>query len=56
MYKNLGTTQLSGAVTFEFDGAKLNFLTASETVSSQTANMLTFDFTGLSLFETRTIY
>ena len=55
VYKNMGTTQLSGSVSFEFDGSKLNFLNASETVSSQTANSLTFDFTELNPFEVKTI-
>ncbi|WP_296382883.1 T9SS type A sorting domain-containing protein [Winogradskyella sp.] len=55
VYKNVGTTQLTGSVTFEFDGSKLNFLTASEVVSSQTANMLTFDFTDLNPFDTNSI-
>ncbi|WP_420570978.1 T9SS type A sorting domain-containing protein [Kordia sp.] len=55
VYKNVGTTQLSGNVTFEFDGSKLNFLNASEAVSSQTANTLTFDYINLNPFETRTI-
>ncbi|AUC81236.1 T9SS type A sorting domain-containing protein [Lacinutrix sp. Bg11-31] len=55
VYNNIGTTQLSGNVTFEFDDAKLNFLNASETIVSQTANTLTFNFTDLNPFETRTI-
>ena len=55
VYNNVGTTQLSGNVTFEFDDAKLNFLNASETIVSQTANTLTFNFTDLNPFETRTI-
>ncbi|WP_055443371.1 T9SS type A sorting domain-containing protein [Lacinutrix himadriensis] len=55
VYKNVGTTQLGGDVTFEFDDAKLDFLNANETVASQTANTLTFNFTDLNPFETRTI-
>ena len=55
VYNNIGTTQLNGNVTFEFDDSKLQFLNASETVSSQTANTLTFDFTDLNPFETRII-
>src|SRR5690606_19665177 len=35
--------------------SKLNFLNASETVTSQTVNNLNFDFTDLNPFETRTI-
>lgn len=55
VYTNVGTTQLSGSVSFEYDNSKLNFLSASETIASQTANTLTFDFTDLNPFETRTI-
>ncbi len=55
VYNNVGTTQLSGDVAFQFDDAKLNFLNASETVTSQTINTLTFNFTDLNPFETRTI-
>ncbi|SDI45103.1 T9SS type A sorting domain-containing protein [Winogradskyella thalassocola] len=55
VYKNVGTIQLSGSVTFEFDDSKLNFLSANETIASQTTNTLTFDFTDLNPFETRTI-
>lgn len=55
VYKNVGTVQLSGSVTFEFDDTKLQFLNASEVVSSQTSNTLIFDYSDLSLFETRTI-
>ena len=55
IYRNVGTTQLSGAVTFEFDGSKLNFLNASETAAAQTSNTLTFNFTSLNPFEIKTI-
>lgn len=54
-YRNIGTTQLSGSISFEFDGSKLNLLGASETVSSQTATEVIFDFTDLNPFEMRTI-
>ncbi len=55
IYNNVGTTQLSGSVSFEFDAAKLSFLSASESIASQTATIITFDFTDLNPFETRTI-
>ncbi|QXP78915.1 MULTISPECIES: T9SS type A sorting domain-containing protein [Winogradskyella] len=55
VYNNIGSTQLSGSVSFEFNNSKLNFLSASETIASQTTNTLTFDFTDLNPFETRTI-
>ena len=55
VYNNIGTTQLSGSVSFEFDDSKLQFLTSSETTTSQSANTLNFDFTDLNPFETRII-
>ncbi len=55
VYSNIGTTQLNGNVVFEFDDSKLSYVSASETVSSQTSNSLVFEFTGLAPFETRTI-
>ncbi|MFP9099429.1 T9SS type A sorting domain-containing protein [Flavobacterium sp. RHBU_24] len=55
VYRNIGTTQLSGTVSFEYDGSKLSFLNATETVSSQSANAIAFDFTGLNPFEVKTI-
>ena len=55
VYNNVGTTQLSGNITFEFDDSKMHFLSASETVASQTANILTFNFANLNPFETSTI-
>ncbi|GAB4162200.1 MAG: hypothetical protein Tsb0033_20910 [Winogradskyella sp.] len=55
VYKNVGTTLLSGSVVFEFDGSKLSFLSATEAVASQNYNTVIFDFVDLSPFETRTI-
>ena len=55
VYRNIGTTVLSGAVELDFDGTRLTLDFASEPVSSQTSNSLTFDYSNLNLFETRTI-
>ncbi len=55
IYKNIGTTQLNGDINLEFDNAKLNFLNASETINAQTSNSLTFNYSNLNPFETRTI-
>ena len=55
VYSNIGSTVLNGSVSFEFDDSKLQFLLASETVTSQTSNTLNFDFVDLNPFETRTI-
>ena len=55
LYHNVGTTQLNGTVSLEFNDTKLNFLTASEPTTSQNNNTLTFDFENLNPFGTRTI-
>jgi uncharacterized repeat protein (TIGR01451 family) len=55
VYKNVGTAQLNGNATLEFDETKLSFLNASETVNTQTSNSLTFNYSNLNPFETRTI-
>ncbi|MEO1032629.1 MAG: FG-GAP-like repeat-containing protein [Bacteroidota bacterium] len=55
VYNNFGTTQLSGNITFEFDDSRIQFLNASDPVVSQTANTLTFSYSDLSPFESRTI-
>jgi hypothetical protein len=55
VYSNTGTTQLSGNITFQFDDSKIQFLNASESVVSQTSNTLTFDYSDLNPFETKTI-
>lgn len=52
---NAGITQLSGNILLEFNNLKLNFLTASETIASQTSNSLSFNYNNLNPFETRTI-
>ncbi|EDP95952.1 T9SS type A sorting domain-containing protein [Kordia algicida OT-1] len=55
VYKNEGTVPLSGNISFTFDDSKVQFLSASETVATQTSNSLTFNYSGLNPFETRTI-
>ncbi|WP_055443373.1 T9SS type A sorting domain-containing protein [Lacinutrix himadriensis] len=55
VYKNLGTTQLSGDITYTFNASKMQFLGANETVVAQTANSLTFNYADLNLLETRNI-
>jgi uncharacterized repeat protein (TIGR01451 family) len=55
VFHNVGTTQLNGTTTLEFNDTKLNFLTSSEPTTSQNNNTLTFDFENLNPFETRTI-
>lgn len=55
VYRNMGTTTASGTVKFEYNNNKLSLQTSTQTISSQTANTLSFDFTNLKPFETRTI-
>lgn len=55
VFSNIGTTQLSGDITFQFDNNKIQLLSASETISAQTSNMLTFNFSNLNPFGVRTI-
>jgi uncharacterized repeat protein (TIGR01451 family) len=54
-YKNFGTTQLNGEITFEYDSTKLQFLNASESVLSQTSNSITFGYSLINPLEVRTI-
>ncbi|MFN0201587.1 MAG: T9SS type A sorting domain-containing protein, partial [Bacteroidia bacterium] len=54
-YKNIGTTIANGDITLDFQGNKMNFLSASIAPSSQTANQLTWAYSNLQPFETRTI-
>ena len=55
VYKNNGSTILNGTIDFQFDDSKITFLNASETVSTQTGNSLSFSYSNLVPFETRTI-
>ncbi|MEM6684546.1 MAG: T9SS type A sorting domain-containing protein [Bacteroidota bacterium] len=55
VFNNVGTTQLSGDIIFQFNNNKIQFLNASQTVAAQTANTVTFNYANLSPFETRTI-
>lgn len=55
VFTNKGTVPLSGHIDFEFDDTKLNFLNASEAITTQTANSLSFDYNELNPFETRFI-
>lgn len=55
VYRNVGTTTISGSVVLAFDETKITFFNASETVTSQTPNSLTFNYADFQPFETRTI-
>lgn len=55
IYTNVGTTQLSGNVTVNFDNSKVTFITSSITPNSITNNSLSFEYLTLSPFETKII-
>jgi len=52
---NVGSTQLSGNVVFDFDGSIQNFVSASQSVSSQTSDSISFDFQNLNPFDSLSI-
>ncbi|MFK7781906.1 leucine-rich repeat domain-containing protein [Psychroserpens sp.] len=56
IYKNKGTTTLSGSVDLTFQDDLMDLVSASPTEDSQSANMLSWNFTDLTPFESREIY
>ena len=55
IYKNIGTTTLTGQATLQYDNTKMQFLNANVMPTSQTANSLIFDYTNLAPFEIRSV-
>ncbi|WP_298511808.1 T9SS type A sorting domain-containing protein [uncultured Kordia sp.] len=55
VYQNAGSISTNGSITFEFSDASQNFISASPAESSVSGNIITFNFTDLLPFETRTI-
>src|SRR5690606_18304892 len=55
VYTNNGTNILNGTVSLSFDDIRLSLLSTSEPIASQTSNSITFEYSDLQLFETRTI-
>jgi uncharacterized repeat protein (TIGR01451 family) len=55
IFKNRGTTTLSGNVTVNFDNNKMNFVAASENVTTQSSGQLLWNYSNLQPFESRTI-
>ncbi|NQY29750.1 MAG: T9SS type A sorting domain-containing protein [Flavobacteriaceae bacterium] len=55
VYKNKGTAILSGTVDFTFNDNLMNFVTAVPIVNTQATGDLTWNYTNLQPFETRTI-
>ena len=55
VYKNKGTTVLSGNVDLNFDDARMNFLSATPAVTTQNTGVITWAYSNLLPFESRTI-
>ena len=55
IYKNKGTTTLSGSVDLSFEDDLMDFVSVSPTEDAQAANMLIWNFTDLNPFESRVI-
>lgn len=53
VYKNQGTTTQSGSIAFNYEGTKMNFISASPIADNTTEGNVRFDFTNLAPFETR---
>lgn len=55
IYENVGTTQLSGNVELDFSGALLTFIEATPAETTLSGNTISWDYSNLNPFETRTI-
>ena len=55
VYENVGTTQLSGNVELDFDGMLVTFVEATPTETSINGNTISWDYSNLNPFETRSI-
>ena len=55
IYKNKGTSVLSGSVDLNFQDDLMDFVSATPTEDAQSANLLTWNFTDLEPFESRNI-
>ncbi len=55
VYENIGTTQLSGNVELDFDGALVSFVEATPTETSASGTTISWDYSNLNPFETRSI-
>jgi hypothetical protein len=53
VYKNQGTSTQNGSVTFNYDEAKMNFITSSPIANNTSNGKVSFNFSGLKPFETR---
>lgn len=55
IYRNIGTTTLSGQVSFNYNNSKIQFVSGSVIPDSQTVNSLNFNFSNLAPFEIKTV-
>ena len=55
VYKNKGTTTLSGNVELNFDDARIDFINADPSVTTQSPSLLSWAYSNLAPFESRTI-
>lgn len=55
VYRNNGNTGISGSVNLNFDGTRMNLTVSDPAVDAQTSNTLTWNFSNLYPFETRSI-
>lgn len=55
VYENVGTTELSGNVELDFDGALVTFVEATPAETSVNGNTISWDYSNLNPFETRSI-
>ena len=56
VYKNKGNQTLSGSYTFNYDDAKLDFISATAMPNTLTSGILTWNYANLLPFENRTVY
>jgi uncharacterized repeat protein (TIGR01451 family) len=55
VYKNYGTTALSGNITLNFDNSKMNFIFSSSTIATQSTGQITWNYNNLLPFESSKI-
>lgn len=55
IFRNVGTTTLDGAIEFEYDETRIDFIEAVPQEASSNINLLEWDFLDLAPFETREI-
>jgi uncharacterized repeat protein (TIGR01451 family) len=56
IYRNIGNQIENGVISVNFSDASLDFVTSNPSVSSQSQNVLTWNFTNLLPLQTRVIY